>query len=108
MKEENELTDNVMSDNSASEQSDKLQKTSAIKKIALPASVIFMSCFCGIIACGVTCSVFGSPINVAPRDEFGNLPWIYRIAIFLVYVVSVYVGWIVSKVIIRRYRREQK
>lgn len=88
-------------------QSDEPQENSALKKVALPASVIFMSCFCGIIACGVTCNFLGSPINVAPRNEFGNLPWIYRIAIFLVYVVSVYVGWIVSKGVIRRYRGEQ-
>ncbi len=90
------------------EQSDRAKTTSVIKRYALPLSVIASSWFCGIIACGFTCSILTSPVHVMPRDASGNLPWTFWGCWLFAIVVGVYAGLLVGKNMRSRYRKGKK
>ena len=90
------------------EPEDDPAKASVIKKVALPASVIFMSWFCGIIACGATCSFAQSPVHMLLLASSGKVRYAAWVWWALAIALGVYVGLRVAKDVRRRYDVDQR
>lgn len=84
------------------------EDSSVVRRHALPLMVIVSSWFCGLIACGETCSFAVSPVTMLTNHPSGKVrlaAWAWWL---LAVLFGVYVGLHVGKAQRRRYREENK
>jgi hypothetical protein len=88
--------------------SNELKNQSTLQKCVLPVSVILSSWFCGVIACGVTCSFVQSSAHLlashpSPKVQLGAWAWLVLAA-----VIGILVGLHVGRNIRHCYWKDKK